>query len=382
MRWPATQSASDVLLPRAVMVLSQRPRPGLGRILPTLEAVGVPAVLALSGQIGDTLPRPFHGAPEQVVILATDAESVRVGLHAGAGLVAGLGSGSHATAQLAAGAELVLQAPSQIAGGDLLRAYASKFSSLPSLGPDLAGLVGADLALFFDYDGTLAPVPEHPTEGQLPEPMRDTLARLSARYPLAVVSGRTVADLSRRLQLPGLYLAGNHGLDLHGPDYAPERHMLAVDWRPILDAAHAVLAPLAQEHPGCVVEHKCLTLTVHYRGLAMAARVALRRAVVSRLAAFDRLLLESGQQVLEVHPTFDWHKGSAVDWLLARMQSLFGPCKPIYFGDDLADEPAFRAARRAGGYGVVIGTDARPTSARFRLAAPGGLPAALASLLA
>lgn len=73
----ASDTTFDSLQPSAVLVVSQRPRPGLGRILPSLEALGLPAVAMLASQIGDALPPPFHAAPQQVAVLAIDAESVR-----------------------------------------------------------------------------------------------------------------------------------------------------------------------------------------------------------------------------------------------------------------------------------------------------------------
>lgn len=378
----ASHTAAESLQPSAILVVSQRPRPGLGRILPTLGALGLPAVAMLAGQIGDSLPPPFQMAPQRVAVLAVDAESVRVAWRAGAGLVAGLGSGKHGASQLAAGAELLLEAPSEISSGSLLRAYAEKFRGLPSAGPHLAALCGKPLALLFDFDGTLAPVPEHPADGRLPPPMRELLGRLVTRHPLAVVSGRALHDLATRVALPSAYLAGNHGLELRGSDYDPQALDLAAGWQPLLDAVHDRLVPLLTEHTGCLIEHKGVTLSVHYRGLAPGATFALRRGVVRAVAGFDGLIVEGGRQVLEIRPAIDRDKGTAVEWLHGRMQGLVGPCMPIFFGDDLADEPAFRAVRRAGGYGVLIAAAGRPTAATCRLDSPEALQAALAPLLA
>ena len=378
----ASDRASESPQPSAVLVVSQRPRPGLGRILPSLEALGLPAVAMLASQIGDSLPPPFHVSPQQVIVLAIDAESARAAWRAGAGLVAGLGSGKHGALLLAAGAELLIEAPSGIGSGSLLSAYADKFRNLPDAAPMLATAAGRPLALLFDFDGTLAPVPDHPADGCLPPAMRELLGRLGTRHPLAVVSGRALADLAPRVALPSAYLAGNHGLELQGADYDPQTLHLAADWRPLLDAVHDRLSPLLAGHPGCVIEHKGVTVSVHYRALAPGAAVTLRRGVVSAVAAFDGLVVDGGRQVLEIHPAIDRDKGTAVEWLHGRMQRLVGHCMPIFFGDDLADEAAFRAARRAGGYGVLIARSGRPTAASCRLDSPEALQAALASLLA
>ena len=373
--------SADVLRPTAVLVVSQRPRPGLGRILPTLEALGLPAVAALSRQIGDSLPPPFHAAPHEVAALAIDAESVRAAWRAGAGLVAGLGSGSSGAALRDAGAEVLIEAPSELGSGSLLHAFADKFADLPPAAPALIARRSAALALMFDFDGTLAPLPERPSEGQLPATTRDLLRQLTTRYPLAVISGRAVGDLAVRVALPAAYLSGNHGLELRGADYDPLHVAPDAGWRPMLDAAHERLAMLPVEHPGCLVEHKGMTLAVHYRGLAPTAAAALRRQVVRAVSGFDGLQVDAGRQVLEIRPAVDRDKGTAVTWLHQRMQRVVGPCQPIYFGDDRADEAAFRAARRAGGFGVLIGDRGRPTAAACRLDSPQALVAALGALL-
>lgn len=370
------------LQPNAILVVSHRPRPGLGRILPSLEALGVPAVSMLAGQIGDGLPPPFHLAPHRVAVLAIDAESVHVAWRAGAGLVAALGSGNHGAAQLAAGAELLLEAPSQIGSGSLLDAYARKFRDLPSAVPRLAALAGAPAALLFDLDGTLQPVPDQPAGGWLPRPIRGLLKSLATRHPLAIISGRAVDDLSRRLALPSAYLAGNHGLELRGADYDPVSLNLAAGWRPLLDAVHERLASLSSEYPDCVVEHKGATLAVHYRALAPASAVAVRRRVVRTVAGFDGVLVDGGDQVLEIRPAVAGDKGTAVEWLLQRMQRSVGPCTAVFFGDGAGDEAAFRAVRRVGGLGVLVAPAGRPTAATCRLDSPRSLMAALMPLLA
>jgi alpha,alpha-trehalase len=380
---PVVHDGASALRPGAVLVVSQRPRPGLGRILPTLEALGVPAVTMLARQIGETFPPPFHNAPHEVAVLAIDADSVRVAWRAGAGLVAGLGSGQHGLALREAGAERLVEAPSELGSGHLLDAFAEKFATLPSAAPALAALRGAAVGMMFDFDGTLAPVPRRPADGYLPPATRELLTRLSTRHPLAVVSGRGLEDLAARVALPVAYLAGNHGFELRAADYDTDRGApaLAPDWRTLLDAVHVRLMELLEAYPGCEIEHKGATLAVHYRAIAPGTAPGLRREVVRVVAGFERLIVETGRQVLEIRPAIHRDKGTAVHWLNGRMQRVVAGCTPIFFGDDRADEAAFRAARRAGGFGVLIAEQGRPTAASCRLDSPAHLAAALETLL-
>ena len=69
-----------------------------------------------------------------------------------------------------------------------------------------------------DYDGTLAPIAGTPEAARLPPQTADVLSELAAsdRFSVAVVSGRSLADLKGRLGLDVIYV-GNHGLEIEGP---------------------------------------------------------------------------------------------------------------------------------------------------------------------
>ena len=51
----------------------------------------------------------------------------------------------------------------------------------------------------FDFDGTLTPIISHPGDVRLPEDMRARLARLQEHAPVAIVTGRSLADIAPRL---------------------------------------------------------------------------------------------------------------------------------------------------------------------------------------
>ncbi|WP_331237015.1 trehalose-phosphatase, partial [Mycobacterium avium] len=44
------------------------------------------------------------------------------------------------------------------------------------------------------------------------------LRKLAAQCPVAVLSGRDLADVSQRLGVPGIWYAGSHGFELTAPD--------------------------------------------------------------------------------------------------------------------------------------------------------------------
>jgi trehalose 6-phosphate phosphatase len=67
------------------------------------------------------------------------------------------------------------------------------------------------------------------------------------------------------------------------------------------------------------------------------------------------LRVTPGKFVHEIQPKIDWNKGRAVEHLL-EVLDLRGPgYLPVYLGDDVTDEDAFRAPSIAdGGLGVLV----------------------------
>jgi trehalose 6-phosphate phosphatase len=122
------------------------------------------------------------------------------------------------------------------------------------------------------------------------------------------------------------------------------------------------------------VEPKRASVAVHYR---LADQDARRRVseLVERLLSerADELKVTPGKMVYELQPKLDWHKGRAVDYLLDAL-GLAGPdVVPLYLGDDVTDEDAFRALRGRGGVSIYVGQPSeldRDTEADFTVDSP------------
>ena len=70
-------------------------------------------------------------------------------------------------------------------------------------------------AILLDVDGTLAPIVERPEDARVPDETRAELARLAATYALvACVSGRPGDEVKRILDVGGVAIVGEHGLEL------------------------------------------------------------------------------------------------------------------------------------------------------------------------
>ena len=221
------------------------------------------------------------------------------------------------------------------------------------------------LLLLLDFDGTLAPIRRDPGRATLAASTRELLTRLAARrdVALAVVSGRTVADLRRRVGISGIHYAGCHGLEIQGPGLR-YRHPRAAAYKPVMKRIARCLKTRLDGFTGVLVEDKGYDVAVHYRTAGRRGIAAARRAAaeVARRHARD-CRLERGRLVYEFKPRIAWDKGRAVRLLLSRFRSR--QPFPVYIGDDLTDESAFRAVAGRG-LAMLVDNPERPS----RTAAP------------
>jgi trehalose 6-phosphate phosphatase len=216
------------------------------------------------------------------------------------------------------------------------------------------------VALFLDFDGTLAPLTPRPQQSRLPARTRSVLRRL-ARHPrvtIVVISGRRRADLRRRVGLPGIRYLGLYG----GEDSRSLR--LPVPVRRALDRMGARLAQGLSRHPRVWIENKRVSLTVHLQDTPPHIARRIRREVGRQLRPFrSTLVLLENLRDVEIAPRAVAGKGAAVRRVLA--QPRLRDALAVYFGDDLSDEPAFAAASR--GVSVLV-RSARPTRAHYTVA--------------
>jgi trehalose-phosphatase len=241
---------------------------------------------------------------------------------------------------------------------------------------DQAG--GRRLALFLDYDGTLTPIVERPEDAVLAEETRAVLRRLAGRHAVAVVSGRDLEDVRARVAVEGITYAGCHGFEIAGPR-GNRVHAAAAAAAPQLAAAADQVARDTHELPGVQLERKRFTLAVHYRRAREADVPAVRDALARAQARHPALRVTSGKKVLELQPDVDWDKGRAVLWLIETLG--LEDALPVYIGDDVTDEDAFRALAGRG-VGIAVQDAPRPTAARYSLPGPEAVRELLSGLAA
>lgn len=221
------------------------------------------------------------------------------------------------------------------------------------------------LFLALDFDGTLAPIVPDPAAATLPAAARAALLQLAERpdTDLAVISGRALEDLRPRVAIPGLYYAGNHGLEIEGPG-VQELHQEASSARPRIAACADSLRRDLAGLKGAILEDKGLTLSVHYRQAPdQVTATRIREVVLRSCAGRPGLRLTEGKLVMEVRPDVDWDKGRAVRFLLETLEAATPAAGPaLFIGDDRTDEDAFRALQQRGD-GVIVSPAPPPDTA-------------------
>jgi trehalose 6-phosphate synthase/phosphatase len=211
-----------------------------------------------------------------------------------------------------------------------------------------ADVAGREIFLFLDYDGTLAPIADSPDQAVIPHTTYSLVSKLAERVPVAVVSGRSVEDIQKRLAIEGVLYAGNHGAEIRSGDkilVSGQSEQDRVLLGEMLSRLRRALAPFE----GVLIEDKGVTASVHYRkvGLKHLADVAILFRSIAR--EYEKSFhITSGKKVFEIRPAGAWNKGDAVTWIT---DNLGAGKTPIYIGDDTTDEDAFRALK---GKGVSI----------------------------
>ncbi len=251
---------------------------------------------------------------------------------------------------MSAGADTVVADPAEISvrpAGTALSSIADAaqaYSQLREL------MTARRPVVFLAFDGTLSEIVAQPDAATPADGAADTLRTLSALCPVAVISGRDLADVRARVGVDGLWYAGSHGFELAAPDGT--RHENA-------EAAAARLAETLHDVPGIMLENKRFAVAAHYRNASPddvdRVILAVRRRALRGAAGQRR------PQGHRVAPAVDWDKGTTLKWLLDHIDGSDGAdgsdaVLPIYIGDDINDEDALDAVR-FDGVGIVVHHD-------------------------
>ncbi len=230
-------------------------------------------------------------------------------------------------------------------------------------------------ALFLDFDGTLAAIAPQPSAVQLIAGMPQLLLNVQRMLggALAIVTGRSIAEIDNFLSPLVLPVAGQHGAQRRCTSGQLQHTDLS-----LASAQHAFLLRaaglLADQHSALHLEPKAAGFALHYRS-APALADQCWDALAPLLGRTPAWALVRGQYGLELRPSAV-DKGRALHSFM--QEAAFAGRTPVFVGDDAADEDGFVAAQQAGGYGIKVG--AGPSAAQAHLASPVQVHAWLAQI--
>ena len=236
------------------------------------------------------------------------------------------------------------------------------------------GIRPGRLLVVADFDGTLAEGSRDPGAATIVPLARRAirrLARVGAAHPdrvaVAILTGRTAADVAARVRVGGIAYLGDHGLQSGTFPRGGDPARLVTTFRAGHEASLEPAAVLADRVPEILgrpawlfVERKGPSVAFHVR--QADDRVAARAAVEAAIATVDRdlpphdLAHYRGRLVVDLRPQTAGGKREAFETLLAEVR----PATAVAFGDDLSDADGFavlrvaREAGRVGGLAVAV----------------------------
>ncbi len=203
-----------------------------------------------------------------------------------------------------------------------------------------------NIFLFLDYDGTLTPIVDTPDKALMSKDMRSLIRKTHESTPVAIISGRSLKDVMNMVDINDMIYAGNHGAEVwYGNKLVIGNSGSQKKLRDVISKMEAALAHI----DGCFVEDKGITASVHFRKVHDKDMSSLHNIFWSIANKYKRYFrVTSGNKVLEIRPIGIWNKGDAVNLIWKK----FDKTKiPIYIGDDVTDEDAFKVLK---GEGVSI----------------------------
>ncbi|PKI52134.1 hypothetical protein CRG98_027550 [Punica granatum] len=256
-----------------------------------------------------------------------------------------------------------------------------------SIDSDSASMKTA-LSVVLDVDSSNEPEPSE--AAYLSWLMRAAVRGVAKYFPTAIISGRSREKVKEFVQLPNVYYAGSHGMDIMAPPnpvknsdgksppvsldkkgnevlFQPAKKFL-----PAIRQIYAELEEKTRRIPGARLEDNRFCISVHFRQVKEEDVNILREMVRSVIAKYPDFHLTGGKKVIEIRPSIEWNKGNALEYLLETLGFKdSSDVLPLYIGDDRTDEDAFKAIERRGqGYPIIVSTVPKDTKALYSLSDP------------
>ncbi len=222
--------------------------------------------------------------------------------------------------------------------------------------------------IFLDYDGTLTPIVSRPEDAVISKQMKETLQKLAEKYTVAIVTGRDKEDVENLVKLDEIIYAGSHGYIISGLDGISMEHPDSKKIIPRLDKIEKEAEKLLKEKTvGTQLDRKRYAIGLHYRNARPEDEKAVYDIVNELIEKYPGHKTGEGKKIVEIKPDIDWHKGKAVEWIMDALElSEKDDIIPVFIGDDITDEDAFKTLKD-NGLGIMVGSHGQKTNASYSL---------------
>ncbi len=212
-----------------------------------------------------------------------------------------------------------------------------------------------EMTIFTDLDGTISEIVNDPAKARILPAAKKALKDLSKCANVAVISGRPVKDLKKRVGLPWIIYSGNHGIEIALPGGKTTVCAKEKEIEQFKAFVSEVKKSGLPSLPGIYLEDKGFSFAVHYRNAAPGIRskaLALLRRTKSSSKFGKTVKLLPGKKVMDITIDSGVNKGTAVRHILST--PVYQGSLPVYFGDDTTDLYAFKEVDKEHGINIFV----------------------------
>ena len=211
-----------------------------------------------------------------------------------------------------------------------------------------------------DFDGVLSPITKMPGEARISPAARRALGVCAKKMPIAIISGRTLSYIERRVGLKGVVYAGSHGLEwkVNG---RVRRKKVSLKALLAFEATRRSLLRYVKLFPELFIEDKRHCLALGYRSLSKNQAVQFcdgANEIIDKAVRSGTIRIIDNFYTFEIMPVSEWTKGECARHIFDTVAQKGSVA--VYIGDSLTDEDAFRALKN--GITIRVGKSSSSTA--------------------
>lgn len=207
-----------------------------------------------------------------------------------------------------------------------------------------------NIFLFLDYDGTLVSIKKTPVLAKLPLSVKSILLSLvkNKDIKICIISGRALKDIKKLVSIRKIIYVANHGMIISYNNKIIYKKNLSELLKKKINELKIIIKKNLSDINGILFEDKGEIFSIHYRMVLPKKHELVIKKIKKIINEFKKyIILKYGKKIIEIFPLVDINKGRAVKWILKRFDRN-KKFYPVYIGDDLTDEYAFKVLKKKG----------------------------------